>query len=148
MGKLLPWMSLAFVIGMFLPLQAGVNGLLRLQLGSPVAAAFVSFAVGTLCLLALLLVRQEALPIPSTKSFSPVWVIGGLLGAAYVWLIIVLMPRLGAALTFGLVVAGQMAFALLLDHQGWLGAVRHAINMPRLAGAVAIVAGVELIRRY
>lgn len=51
-------------------------------------------------------------------------------------------------MTFGLIVAGQMALALFLDHQGWLGASRHVINAPRLAGAAAIVFGVVLIRRY
>ncbi len=148
MSKLLPWMALAFLLGAFLPLQAGINGVLRQQVGSPVAAAFVSFAVGTLCLLLVLLASRQPLPIPSSKTFGSVWLLGGALGAAYVALIIVLLPRLGAALTFGLVVAGQLTLALLLDHQGWLGAARHAINAPRLAGAAAIVLGVVLIRRY
>jgi len=148
MTKLLPWMALAFVMGAVLPLQAGFNGLLRQQVGSPVTAAFISFAVGTLCLLAVLIATRQPLPLPTKQSFGAIWLLGGALGAAYVCLIVVLMPRLGAALTFGLVVAGQMTLALLLDHQGWLGAVRHAVNAPRLAGIAAIVLGVVLIRRY
>lgn len=148
MTKLLPWMALAFVLGAFLPLQAGINGLLRGQVGSPITAAFISFAVGTLCLLAVLLAARQPLPLPTRANFGSVWLLGGALGAAYVCLIIVLLPRLGAALTFGLVVAGQMTLALLLDHQGWLGAARHAVNAPRLAGVAAIVLGVVLIRRY
>lgn len=148
MTKLFPWMALAFVMGAVLPLQAGINGLLRQQIGSPVTAAFISFSVGTLCLLAVLVATRQPLPMPTAQSFGPVWLLGGALGAAYVCLIIVLMPRLGAALTFGLVVAGQMTLALLLDQQGWLGIARHAINAPRLAGVAAIVLGVVLIRRY
>jgi transporter family-2 protein len=145
--KLLPWMALAFTIGAFLPLQAGINGLLRQQVGSPVAAALISFAVGTLCLLAVLLASRQSLPLPTAQNFGPVWLLGGALGAAYVCLIVVLMPRLGAALTFGLVVAGQMTLALVLDHQGWLGNARHLVNAPRLLGMAAIVLGVVLIRR-
>jgi len=146
--KLLPWMGLALVLGALLPLQAGVNGLLRQQVGSPVTAAFVSFAVGTLCLLLVMLGTRQPLPIPSSQNFGSVWLLGGAIGAAFVCLIIVLVPRLGAALTFGLVVAGQMTLAMLLDHQGLLGSARHAVNAPRLAGMAAIVLGVVLIRRY
>ena len=44
---------------------------------------------------------------------------GGLLGAFYVGATIVLSPRLGAATLFGVIVAGQMATAVVLDHFGY-----------------------------
>ena len=74
--------------------------------------------------------------------------LGGLIGACYVSLIIVVVPRLGMAMAFSLLVGGQMALALLLDHTGWLGTAPHPLNLPRLAGAGMIVAGVALIRKF
>lgn len=148
MNRLPLLMAVAFAIGAMLPLQATVNNLLRQQLGSPVAAAAVSFAVGTLCLLIALLALRQPLPLPTAASFNWTWLVGGAIGACFVCLVIVVTPRLGVALSFALIVAGQMALALALDHYGWLGAARHAVNLPRAIGAVSIVLGVMLIRRY
>ncbi len=72
---------------------------------------------------------------------------GGLLGAVYVVGVIALAPRLGALLTFALVIAGQLLASLLLDHLGLLYP-RHPVNLPRLLGALLLLAGVVLIRRY
>lgn len=148
MGKALPWMLLAFTLGVFLPLQASVNGVLRQQIGSPVAAAAVSFMVGTLCLIAYLFATRQSLPWPTVATFNWTWLLSGALGACFVCLILVITPRLGFALSFGLVVAGQMTLAVVFDHFGWLGTPQHLVNLPRLIGAAAIVLGVVLIRRY
>lgn len=144
----IPWMLLAFGLGALLPLQTAVNGRLGVQLGSPAAAACVSFAVGTLSLLIYLLVARQPLPWQHTGGPLWIWLLGGLFGACYVSLIIVLVPRLGMALSFGLLIGGQMALALLIDHFGLLGTATHPVNGPRLLGAGLVVAGVALIRRY
>jgi transporter family-2 protein len=70
----------------------------------------------------------------------------GLLGAFYVSSVIILVPRIGAALTFSLVVAGQLGFSLLMDHYGMFGMGSHPVNFLRLAGLGLIVFGVLLIR--
>lgn len=137
---------LALAAGAFLPLQAGINGQLRHALGGPIPAAFVSFAVGTLALLAVLVATRTPLAPVAAPWWQ--WLAGGVLGACYVALIIVLAPVLGPALCFGLIVAGQMAMALALDHYGLLGFTTHPVNLARSAGAALIVAGVVLIRLY
>lgn len=139
---------LALAAGAFLPLQAGINAQLKNAFGSPVPAAFVSFAVGTLALFAYLVATRAALPQNAAAVPWWQWLTGGLLGACYVTLIVLLAPLLGAALTFGLVVAGQMAMALALDQFGLLGFAQHPVNLVRGAGAALIVAGVVLIRLY
>lgn len=55
-------------------------------------------------------------------------------------------PRLGAATTLALVVAGQMLGALIFDQVGLLGVPQHAATPGRLLGAACVVAGVLLIR--
>lgn len=141
-------MLLAVAAGMAMPLQAALNGQLRGHLGSPYAAALVSFSAGTLVLLAVLLLMR--VPWPTSPGAVPwwLWIAGGTLGAGYIVLSIVLPPMLGVALTFGLIVAGQLAVSLTFDHYGLLGFAEHAINPWRVLGAALIVAGVILIRKF
>jgi transporter family-2 protein len=138
---------LALVAGSFLPIQAGVNAHLKLYAGHPVIAAFISFAVGTLALLVSSLAMR--LPWPSLAAFSdaPWWVwIGGVLGAVYVFLAVVLANRLGAAVLIAFIVAGQMIASIIVDHYGLVGFPRHPVNAWRIIGAVLLLSGVVLIR--
>jgi transporter family-2 protein len=139
---------LAIAMGVVLPVQAGVNAQLRTVLGSPLAAALVSFLVGSASLALLTLVAREPLHLASAWAHSLWWYwIGGLLGAIYVAGIIVLAPRLGAATLIAAVVAGQMITSLVLDQYGWVGFPSHPISPARLAGAALIIGGVLLVRR-
>ena len=72
----------------------------------------------------------------------------GILGAFYVAAVIILVPKIGAALTFGLVVAGQPGLSLIVDHYGLLGIPVHMINWQRLVGIAGIICGVLLIRNF
>jgi bacterial/archaeal transporter family-2 protein len=80
----------AIVIGVILPVQAGVNAQLRTTLGHPLAAALVSFAIGTIGLAVLALGLRLSLPVSASLSRSPWWYwVGGLLGAVYAALVAV-----------------------------------------------------------
>ena len=71
---------------------------------------------------------------------------GGLFGAIYIAISILLIPRLGAAIVIGLIVAGQMLGSLAFDHFGLFGIPVHPASLPRLAGAALLITGVILIR--
>jgi transporter family-2 protein len=140
---------LAAIGGSLLTTQAGVNGQLREWLGHPFRAAFVSFLVGTLPLLFLALWSPGASPVRAGLSSAPWWIwIGGLLGVFFVVFSIALPPRLGVAVYFALVVAGQLTMALVLDHFGLLGFAQHPISPMRAVGAVLLVLGVVCIRQF
>ena len=139
---------LAVLVGLILPVQAGVNAQLRLTVGHPLNAAFVSFAVGTLALALFLVLARVPLPNARTVALAPGWHwIGGGLGAVYIAAAIVLAPRLGAATLIASVVTGQMLSSLVLDHFGWVGFAQQPLTLARFAGAILVVAGVALIRR-
>jgi transporter family-2 protein len=139
---------LALAAGVLLPIQAGVNAQLRTALGSPVAAALVSFVVGTAGLAAVMLALRTSLPLRSAWAETSWWQwTGGLVGAAYVLASIVLAPRLGAATLVAAVVAGQMLSSVLLDQYGLVGFPVHPISAVRLLGAGLVIAGVLLIQR-
>jgi transporter family-2 protein len=60
---------------------------------------------------------------------------------------ILLIPRIGATSTLTALVVGQLLMALLVDHFGLLSSPRIEVNLPRIAGAMLLVAGAFLIAR-
>jgi bacterial/archaeal transporter family-2 protein len=139
---------MALALGAVLPMQAAINARLAKTTGSPVMAAFVSFAVGTLALMAFLIVSRQ-FNFRFLSNGSPWWIwTGGLLGTFFVAGIVVLLPRLGVVLSFSLVLAGQMFAAVLFDQFGWLGIAVKEISAGKIIGVLLLIAGVVLIRKY
>jgi transporter family-2 protein len=143
------YLIIALVGGLALTFQAGVNAQLGVRIGNPVRAAFISFAVGTVALLIFSVAQRSPWPQVQSLAAAPWWIwIGGLLGAFYVILTVVVAPELGAAVFFALVVGGQMLASLCADHFGWVGFPQHPISLGRIVGAALILAGVLLIRLF
>jgi bacterial/archaeal transporter family-2 protein len=147
---------LNIVTSVFLTLAAGVsvivqqalNANLRYAIGSAAWSGFVSYAVGLVCMAALLIALRDPIPPAAVVARIPWWAwSGGLFGAIFIALAILLIPQLGAATFIALLVAGQMLASITLDHYGWLGLEQRSIDLPRLIGAGLLVAGVVLIRR-
>jgi transporter family-2 protein len=145
------WLLLltALAAGMLLPVQAGVNATLRTLAGHPIAAAAIQFIVATIALLAVFIILRAPLPDFGRLTSAPWWVwIGGLFGANYIVVAILLAPRLGATTLLAMTVLGQMLISLILDHYGLLGFPIHPVNAWRVAGAALLLAGVGLIQRF
>ena len=144
---MLPALLLALLAGLLLPLQAGINSHLRTSLGHPLVATLVSFLIGTVAIAALMLGLRVSIPAAGFRT-GPWWNwTGGVLGAVYVLVTVVVAPRLGAATMIATIIAGQMLASLLLDHYGVAGYEPHAVNAWRVAGALLVIAGVILIQR-
>lgn len=138
------WM-LVLAIGAVLPLQALVNARLGQMSHGPLFASLVSFAVGTLALLlGWLATRPQGLDA-GTLARMPWWAwTGGLMGAAYVAVATLMVPRLGAAALICLVVLGQMVGSLLFDHFGVLHP-RQPADPLRILGVLLVAAGALLV---
>lgn len=135
--------------GVALASQAGINAQLRQYVHSPYQAAFFSFLVGTLILGVVVLMQTGARPQLQELTAVPYWLwIGGLLGAFGVSVAIILAPRLGAVNLTIVIVCGQLLAALVLDHFGWLGFEKHAINWQRISGIILVIAGLVLTMKY
>ena len=132
-------------IGAVLPLQALINARLGQVTAGAVFAATVSFLVGTASLALLLVAMRPAWPSVDQLTRLPAWAwTGGLIGAAYVAIATLTVPRLGASALISLTVLGQLAGAVLLDHFGVLHAPQPATPM-RIAGILLILGGVLLV---
>ncbi|MBI4899781.1 MAG: DMT family transporter [Actinobacteria bacterium] len=124
--------------------QATVNGRLGTVMGSPLAAALVSFAVG---LVGLVLVNLVARKRPRHEGRLPWWGLsGGLIGAGFVFSIAYVTPILGTSLAISAALLGQVTGGLVLDHVGAFGFPRRHLSVQRLLGAVLVLGGVLLVR--
>ncbi len=138
---------LALGAGVSVATQQVLNGSLRTSLASPAWAGLVSYAGGLLTMIVAVIAMGERVPSWKTMAEVPWWAwSGGLFGGAFILLAILLLPSLGAATLFALVIAGQVLAAVTLDHFGALGLTPHPISTARLMGAVLLIAGVILIR--
>lgn len=139
---------LGLAAGLGLTVQVGMNSQLRKVLQSANTAALISFLVGTVSLIALLLALRSPLPERSTLAAVPWWAwFGGMLGAFYVASSTVVAAELGTASLLGLALAGQLATALVIDHFGWLGMPEHPLTWARGAGVLLLASGVWLITK-
>lgn len=147
MLKLVLPMLLAAAGGVSLVVQQALNANLKTALGSAVWPGFASYLVGVLAMALLVVALQEPIPATATLARVPWWAwSGGLFGAVFIALGVVLVPKLGAATFFALLVAGQMIGSMLFDHFGILGLTVNPMSLTRLAGAGLLVGGVLLIR--
>jgi transporter family-2 protein len=149
MSNIYFYVLLALIAGTMMPTQAAANNKMATVVGSPILAAFISFFVGTVVLFVYAVVTGESLGnIASARNAPPVAWIGGFFGAFFVTAAVTLVPRLGVAMTFSLIVAGQMLVTLVLDHFGFLGMDQRSVTWPRILGVLLITGGVVLIRRF
>lgn len=142
------YIFLALLAGAFLPVQAGINAALRNDLGHPALAAFASFLIGSCSLALYAIVARLPVAWGELNNISAWKWTGGIMGAIYVTLAVALLPRLGATVTFGLIITGQLVASVVLDHFGLLGFPIHHINLQRVLGVILLLGGVVLVRNF
>ncbi len=128
--------------------QAGMNAQLRSSLGHALLGASVNFSVGIFVLLTVVMVMRIPLPSQQALSATPWWAwFGGALGATFVAVVAFASRDLGALLVMGLVIVGQIAASILIDHYGALGFPVRPVTVSKLIGCVLLVGGFLLMKR-
>jgi len=151
MPKLL-FFALVTTGGALVAVQASLNNRLRQALeGDALMAALLSFIVGTLTLLVIVLIRGGSLTslrnLYGTLESVPWWAFaGGLCGAFYVLAIVLGVPQIGVAWCMAAVLIGQQVCAITLDHFGAFGLEPVAISAQRLLGLGCLLFGAWLLR--
>ncbi len=134
-----------FCGGMAVAIQPSINARLAQKVGT-LESSFISFAVGTLAMLAVVLFTGRG----SLRAVGgvPWWELsGGLLGAFFVTLTIIAVPRIGTTAVMAGVIAGQLATGVILDHFGVFGLRQVPMEPKRLFGMVLLAAGAALVLR-
>jgi len=144
----LPLMLLAVCAGISIVIQQALNANLRSAFGSAVWSGFVSYLVGLICMTLLAIALRDPLPSAAVAARLPWWAwSGGLFGAIFIALGILLVPQLGTATFIALLITGQMLASIAFDHFGWLGLTQRPVDLYRILGVALLIAGVMLIRR-
>jgi transporter family-2 protein len=139
---------LSLLAGISIAIQTGVNSQLRHDTNSPVFTALISFTTGTVALLLLyFLFYRQSPAFPQGYNFEWWKFTGGLCGVLYITVVVIAAPRIGAANALGLIVLGQFAGAIVIDHFGWMGMPLKSISWSRIGGIALLMAGAYLIQK-
>jgi len=142
--------------GLAIILTAGAGGLIALQapinagLGrvtGSLAAAFVSFLIGTIALGAIVVLSGKAGGLDSAFDVRWYYLVGGLLGAVYVTNALIAIDVIGAGGVAALTVTGQLVASLAIDRFGLFGLDQISVGPERVVGVVFLFVGTVLVVR-
>lgn len=143
------FLLLALVVGISIPLQAGINGALGRALGNTYASTLTVFLLAAITTSGLLLSNRSMTLAAAFSSETPWWAwTGGLIAVLNVVLFIILPPKIGYAAFTGLLVLGQLAMAVAIDHFGMFGVTIAPLSPGRIAGILLILGGVYLVQKF
>ena len=137
---------LVILMGVGVSVQTVVNTRLRTYIQSPLLASFISFTIGTLFLVLMLVVQSAPIiPTASVWQSSPWWFwTGGALGAVWITLNIFVFLQLGPVQTSILPVLGQIVMGVLIDHFGWLGTHAKPASLLQIFGILCVLIGIVM----
>lgn len=138
---------LMFLTGVGIPIMATFNGGLGVQLGSPIAASLILFAVGGVLAGAILITFGGVPPAKSLVFDRPYLYLGGFFVLFYILSITWAGPKMGIGNAVFFVLLGQIAAAAAIDHFGLWGAIKSEITPRRMAGIALMALGVYLARK-
>jgi bacterial/archaeal transporter family-2 protein len=138
-------LGMMFCAGIAIALQPSINARLAQKVGV-VESACISFAVGALALLIVVLLSGKG----SIRGIGHVawweWT-GGFFGAFFVTMTIFIVPRIGTAAAMSSVIAAQLITGVLLDQFGAFGIKHVPLDLKRVIGCLLLLGGVALVGR-
>jgi bacterial/archaeal transporter family-2 protein len=134
------------LVGGCIALQAPINAGLGKATGN-FAAAAISFAVGTVLLAAIVAASGKASGLSDVTHVEWYYLLGGALGAAYVFSALVLVSEIGAGPVAAATVTGQLTTSVVLDRIGFLGLEREPITAGKVIGVLLLLGGTYLVVR-
>jgi transporter family-2 protein len=133
-------------VGGLIALQPAINAGLGRATGS-LAAALISFAVGTVALAAIVVISGQAGGLVHAFDVRWYYLLGGLLGAVFVFTSLVIVSTIGAGGVAAATITGQLTLSVVIDRMGVLGLEEQPITTERVAGVLLLLAGTYLIVR-
>lgn len=131
--------------GLAVAIQPSINARLAQKVGS-YESSLISFAVGTLGMLIVVMIAGRG-SLRGVTAVSWWELTGGLLGAYFVTMTIIAVPRLGTAAVMTIIITGQLITAALLDQFGAFGMRQIPLTSVRGVGILLLCLGATLIMR-
>jgi transporter family-2 protein len=133
-------------VGGLIAAQPVVNAGLGRSTGN-IAAALISFAIGTLLLAVIVTFAGQADGVGEAFGVPWYYLLGGILGAAYVFTALVTVSTIGAGGVAAATITGQLVASVALDRIGFLGLDQEPITADRVIGIALLLGGTYLIVR-
>lgn len=140
---------LTLLIGLLGGIAVGIQGPIVTAMGQRVGGAAGSLIIhitGALFSAALLAFRGGE-NIAAWRALPWYMLAAGGFGVLLFLTLNVTIPNLGAAPALVLIIVGQLAVGMLIDHFGWLGVVQRPIDLTRLIAAGLLLLGGWLMLR-
>lgn len=141
----LTFILLTIAAGLSNGFQAPINAALGKYTG-PIESSCISFTVGALSLFIVAMVIGKGSIIKFAEA-PPYLLVGGILGAILVTIMLIVVTRIGAAVTISSVITGQMIAALIIDQTGFLGVPKNPIDLYRIGGIFFLAVGIKLLTK-
>lgn len=142
--------ALAVIAGTLFPTQTAINARLAAAVGGPIASSLISFCAGLIALAIIVALTTRTIPDWAVLKAQPPWLFfaGGLLGATYLTMNVLLVPRIGSGPMMALAIAGQMTAALVIDRFGLFGVAVRELSAARIGGAILVLIGAVMVRFF
>jgi len=124
--------------------QAALLGRFGDRIGSLEAFAFATLVTAVIALV-VLAIGRGSLHGYVAAARAPAWLwTAGAMGALIVLGITYAAPRIGTTATIGILVAGNLAMAAIIDRFGLFGLDKIPFHWPRILGVILLAAGAAL----
>lgn len=137
---------LPVLMGMALAMQTAVNARLRVIVQSPLLATTISFLIGTLFVMGVMVFQGEPFVLPvEVMQTIPWWQwLGGLIGVYVVMMYIVLFNKIGGIQATILPIFGQIVMGILIDQFGWFQSPVVPLTIRKSIGIAWMLLGILL----
>lgn len=144
------WVILGIAAGACISVQSSINARLGSLLSSTVLPTFISFLLGSIILVIILITANVT---RGTKSqiilyirTVPVWSwSGGLLGAVFVLGNVFLVPQIGIGVSTISILLGQIICGVIIDQLGLFNVQKQRMNITKLFGIILLISSVYLL---
>lgn len=138
----------SFAVGILVVIQGSVNARLGVLLSNPLLATAVALSIGATLTLAAVAVTVKQYPTFQEVNSIPIyyWFVGGVLSVFGITLFYYVIPRIGISTTVTFGLTGQLLFAAIAGHYGWLGMPIEPITAQKILGMLLMVGSLLLIK--
>lgn len=144
------WRIWGIIAGMLSAVQQAINGRMGVVVGSPIQATFISFTIsfGLILLVTLVIDHRVHIPLPAFKTM-PYWGwFGGVLGAIFVLMTVILVPKIGTGLTVTTSLIGQIFGSVLVTQMGLWRSAKSPVKRLQIIGILIMLVGVLIIKGF
>lgn len=135
--------------GIFLAIQAGFNSQLGSQLKNPIFAVAATSFFSLLFTIGYLSLNSKPLPNWNQLNSIPwyLWGVGALFSVAGISIYFYSIPKIGISTMITIGLCGQLLFAIVAGHFGWLNLPKEPFSLNRGIGAFCLLVGILLINQ-